>query len=94
MRRKQVVLAGCLLAWVGSLVTSAQATAAAPPDQNQGPLEAVQGAPTPSPSAPEQDPVANLDQRLSTIEEWKAKIEKLPSLTDKFNVGINALQFL
>ena len=94
MRRKQVVLAGCLLAWVGSLVTGAQATAAAPPDQNQGPLEAVQGAPTPSPSAPEPDPVANLDQRLSTIEEWKAKIERLPSLTDKFNVGMNALQFL
>ena len=36
----------------------------------------------------------NLDKRLSTIEEWKAKIERLPSLSNKFNIGLNALQFL
>ena len=46
------------------------------------------------PLLPCPDPSANLDQRLSAIEEWKAKIERLPSLSGKFNVGLNALQFL
>jgi hypothetical protein len=27
------------------------------------------------------------------VEEWKAKIERLPSLSGKFNIGLNALQF-
>ena len=65
----------------------------APVDQNQGPA-APGRAQAPVPSAPPSDPSANLDQRLSAIEEWKAKIERLPSLSDKFNVGMNALQFL
>ncbi|MGH7181468.1 MAG: hypothetical protein ACREJN_05770, partial [Nitrospiraceae bacterium] len=52
---------------------------------------AVQG-PSSSTSVP--DPVANLDTRLGMVEEWKAKIEKLPSLGGKFNIGLNALQFL
>jgi hypothetical protein len=93
MRSKQVVLAVCLLAMVGSLFTGAQASAADPPDQSQGPTQAAQGAQAPSPSTSEPDPVANLDTRLGTIEEWKAKIERLPSLSDKFNIGLNALQF-
>src|SRR4029077_7702456 len=49
-------------------------------------------APSPSTSVP--DPVTNLDSRLGMVEEWKAKIEKLPSLSGKFNIGMNALQFL
>ena len=93
MRSKQVVLAVCTLVIVGALVTSAQATAADPPDQSQGPAQAVQGVPATIPSTPVSDPVATLDTRLSTIEEWKAKIERLPSLSNKFNIGLNALQF-
>jgi hypothetical protein len=50
---------------------------------------AVQGAQAPVP-----DPVTNLDSRLGMVEEWKAKIERLPSLSGKFNIGLNALQFL
>ena len=46
------------------------------------------------PLRPRPDPVANLDTRIGTIEEWKAKIERLPSLSGKFNIGMNALQFL
>jgi hypothetical protein len=91
MRSKQVVLAVCILALVVSLLTGAQATAADPADQSQGPAQA-QGAQVPGTPGP--DPVANLDQRLGMIEEWKAKIERLPSLSGKFNIGLNALQFL
>ena len=55
---------------------------------------AVQGAQAPSPSTSVPDPVTNLDSRLGMVEEWKAKIERLPSLSGKFNIGLNALQFL
>src|ERR1051325_359297 len=54
----------------------------------------VQGAQAPSSAALGPDPVTNLDQRLGMVEEWKAKIERLPSLGGKFNIGLNALQFL
>ena len=54
----------------------------------------TQGAPAPSSPALGPDPVSNLDQRLGMVEEWKAKIERLPSLGGKFNIGLNALQFL
>ena len=59
--------------------------------EKAGPAQGAQ-APNPSLSAP--DPVTNLDSRLGMVEEWKAKIEKLPSLSGKFNIGLNALQFL
>jgi hypothetical protein len=55
---------------------------------------AGQGAQAPTPSTSVPDPVTNLDSRLGMVEEWKAKIEKLPSLSGKFNIGLNALQFL
>jgi hypothetical protein len=93
MQNKQVVLAVCILAMVGLRVTGAQATAADPVDQSQVPVPAEQGAQAPIPSTPAPDPVANLDTRLGAIEEWKAKIERLPSLSGKFNIGLNALQF-
>jgi len=54
----------------------------------------AQGAQAPSPAALGPDPVTNLDSRLGMVEEWKAKIERLPSLGGKFNIGLNALQFL
>ena len=56
--------------------------------------QAVQGAQAPGLATSVPDPVANLDARLGMVEEWKAKIEKLPSLSGKFNIGLNALQFL
>ncbi len=94
MRSKQVVLAIYILAMVVSLFVDTHATAADPTNQSQGPGPAVQGAEAPLPSTPAPDPVANLDTRLGAIEEWKAKIERLPSLSGKFNIGLNALQFL
>ena len=48
---------------------------------------AVQGAQAPSLSTSVPDPVTNLDSRLGMVEEWKAKIERLPSLSGKFNIG-------
>lgn len=39
-------------------------------------------------------PPASVEKRLGILEEWKAKIEKLPGLTNKVNVGLNALQWL
>ena len=54
----------------------------------------VQGAQAPSSGTSVPDPVTNLDSRVGMIEEWKAKVEKLPSLSGKFNIGMNALQFL
>jgi hypothetical protein len=82
---------------VCSLLPGAPAIAADPANssnQIQGPGLAVEGTPAPAPATPAPDPVENLDKRLSTIEEWKAKIERLPSLSNKFNIGLNALQFL
>ena len=55
---------------------------------------AGQGAQGSSPSMSVPDPVTNLDTRLGMVEEWKAKIERFPSLSGKFNIGLNALQFL
>ncbi|MEP6932379.1 MAG: hypothetical protein ABI988_00310 [Nitrospirota bacterium] len=55
---------------------------------------AVQGAQGPSSATSAPDPVATIDSRLGMVEEWKAKIERLPSLSGKFNIGLNALQFL
>ncbi len=54
----------------------------------------IQGAQAPGASMSVPDPVANLDTRVGVVEEWKAKIERLPSLGGKFNIGLNALQFL
>jgi len=54
---------------------------------------AVQGAQAPGLTTSVPDPVTNLDSRLGMVEEWKAKIERLPSLSGKFNIGLNALQF-
>ncbi|MFO0768289.1 MAG: hypothetical protein U0231_16225 [Nitrospiraceae bacterium] len=34
------------------------------------------------------------DKRIDALEDWKTKIELLPILRDKVNVGLNALQFL
>jgi hypothetical protein len=93
MRSKQGILAVYMLAVVGALVTGTPARAADPADQSQSPAPVVQGAQAPLPSTSGPDTIANLDTRLDMIEEWKAKIERLPSLSDKFNIGLNALQF-
>lgn len=44
--------------------------------------------------AEEEYRVADRDKRSDLLEEWKTKVEKLPLLTDKVNVGLNALQWL
>ena len=93
MRSKQGILAVYMLAVVSALVTGTPARAADPADQSQSPAPVVQGAQAPLPSTSGPDTIANLDTRLDMIEEWKAKIERLPSLSDKFNIGLNALQF-
>lgn len=94
MRSKPVVRAVYILTMVGSLIAGAPAIAADPAEQSQGPSQNVQGAQAPAPSPSLPDPSVNLEQRLGVIEEWKAKIERLPSLSGKFNIGLNALQFL
>jgi len=79
---------------LGLLVPGGQARAADLPDQSQGPAQTGQGDQAPVPPASAPDPGANMDRRLGVLEEWKAKIERLPSLSGKFNIGLNALQFL
>lgn len=54
----------------------------------------VQGPQVPGVAPVAEDPMVNFDKRLSVVEEWKTKIEKLPILSGKVNVGLNALQFL
>ncbi len=93
MRSTQGLLAVSLFAVVGALVTGTPARGADPVDQSQGPAPTVQEAPAPLPSTSGPETIANLDTRLDILEEWKAKIERLPSLSDKFNIGLNALQF-
>src|SRR6185295_16135378 len=44
--------------------------------------------------AEEEYRVAERDRAINVLEEWKAKIESLPVLNDKINVGMNALQWL
>src|SRR5206468_10426838 len=69
------------------------ASAADPTKENQGPIQPPSSKPTPS-SLSVEDPMLNYEKRIGALEEWKAKIEKLPSLSGKFNVGMNALQIL
>src|SRR3989440_5863383 len=69
------------------------ASAADPTKENQGPIQPPSSKPTPS-SLSVEDPMVNYEKRIGALEEWKAKIEKLPSLSGKFNVGMNALQIL
>ena len=91
----QRVLAVCILTMAGTLVTGIAAHAAdEPADKSQIPAPVVQEVRTPLPSTSGPTTVANLDTRLGVLEEWKAKIERLPSLSDKFNIGMNAIQFL
>ena len=62
--------------------------------ESQIPAPVVQGAQAPLPTTSGPETIANVDTRLGVLEEWKAKIERLPSLSDKFNIGLNAIQFL
>ncbi len=67
-----------------------------------GPLAQASGPPPSSaPAAPMigptelgYQPSPLVEKRLDIIEEWKEKIENLPALSDKVNVGLNALQWL
>ena len=91
----QRVLAVCILTMAGTLVTGIAVRAADDPaDKSQIPAPVVQGAQAPLPTTSGPETIANVDTRLGVLEEWKAKIERLPSLSDKFNIGLNAIQFL
>ncbi|WP_447972171.1 hypothetical protein [Nitrospira sp. Kam-Ns4a] len=50
-----------------------------------------------TPPAPPPPPITQVppevDKRLDLLEEWKAKVERLPSLSNKVNFGLNALQW-
>jgi hypothetical protein len=82
-----IVLLSTLLTFHDAMAQSQPSTAGQPPTV-QGPQIPASALP------PAEDPTVNLDKRLSVIEEWKTKIEKLPILSGKVNVGLNALQFL
>lgn len=95
MQSKQRVLAICIFTMVGTLVTGTAVHAADDSsDKSQIPAPVVQGAQAPLPSTSGPNTNANLNTRIGILEEWKAKIERLPSLSDKFNIGMNAIQFL
>lgn len=97
MRRIPSVVILSFLVVMPTLFTGGHAFSAEPALQSQGPpipLPPAQGSP-PAPSPmPVEDPTVSFEKRLSLLEEWKAKIERLPSLSGKFNVGMNALQIL
>lgn len=77
-----------------TLLSGGPAAAVEPATNRQGPVQPAQTT-QPSPTTvPAEDPLLNYEKRMGAIEEWKAKIERLPSLSGKFNVGMNALQFL
>lgn len=93
MTNNRIVLALSIAMLVCALFMGGHAAWAQMAQEAQGPEQGAQG-PQPSlPPAPVEDQSASLDKRLSLLEEWKAKIERLPSLSNKFNIGLNALQF-
>ena len=94
MTGHRIVLPLSILILVCALFIGGHAASAQVAPEGQGAAPPAQGPESSPPPAPVTDPVTTLDQRLSVIEEWKAKIERLPSLSDKFNIGLNALQFL
>ena len=94
MHCKRIVLRLSRLVLVTGLCIGGHAAWAQVAQEPQIPTQQVQGPQAAPPSTPAVDPVESLDKRLSLLEEWKAKIERLPSLSNKFNIGLNALQFL
>src|SRR2546427_8449070 len=95
MRSHPMVLTLRLLSVLLALVAGGYVASAPHPTMaNQGSIKMAQGSqPAPS-SLSVEDPMLNYEKRIGALEEWKAKIEKLPSLSGKFNVGMNALQIL
>jgi hypothetical protein len=94
MNGNRIVLSLSILTLVFGLFIGGHAAWAQSTQEAQGPAQGAQGPQPMLPAEPVEDPSANLDKRLSLLEEWKAKIERLPSLSGKFNAGLNALQFL
>lgn len=78
---------------VTALLMNAHASAQTPPGTDTQPAVA-QGPEAPLSSPTTEENVANLDKRVSLMEEWKSTIERLPSLSNKVNFGLNALQWL
>ncbi|MER3422558.1 MAG: hypothetical protein C4293_04300 [Nitrospiraceae bacterium] len=97
-----IVSAALLILSVIVFASSFAAADMSKAQHNSSPKNDLVPAPGPSsqaeamtgPPAPPDDPQARTDTRLDILEEWKAKIERLPILSDKVNFGLNALQFL
>jgi len=81
------------LSALGALLSGALALSAAEAQTTDPSVGPPSPPPTQTP-APLNDPMENFDKRLSIVEEWKTKVEKLPNLSNKVNFGLNALQFL
>lgn len=93
MCKKQCGVALGMALLLAALFTITYGTAQAQQPATEG-QTMVQGPQAPSTTPITDEAIANVDKRLSVIEEWKTKIEKLPSLSNKVNFGLNALQFL
>ena len=93
MYKRQSGLLVCIAVMVAALLNATSAIAQSTPVPGD-PTTTEQGPPTPAAAPAVVDPLANFDRRLSLMEEWKATIEKLPTLSNKVNFGLNALQFL
>jgi hypothetical protein len=94
MNGDRIVLPLRILILVFALFIGGHAAWAQSAQEAQGPAQGAQG---PQPSLPPEavgNPEPNLDKRIGVLEEWKSKIERLPSLSNKFNIGLNALQLL
>src|SRR5579872_7122582 len=97
MRSNPLTLALGVLTVMLALFAGGHAVSAEAPAEGQGSIRVAQSSPVDLSRMPAEDPVKSYEsyeQRMNVLEEWKAKIERLPSLSDKFNIGLNALQFL
>ncbi len=97
MRSNPLTLALGVLTVMLALFAGGHAVSAEPPAEGQGSIRVAQSSQVDLSRMPAEDPVKSYEsyeKRMTVMEEWKAKIERLPSLSDKFNVGLNSLQFL
>ncbi len=93
MHQKQSRFVAGIAVMIVVVLMATQAPAQTQPS-TEPQAQIAQGPQAPSSTTAIEDPLANVEKRLSVVEEWKTKIERLPSLSNKVNFGLNALQFL
>lgn len=93
MHQKQSRFVAGIAVIVAAILMATQAPAQTQPN-TEPQSQVAQGPQAPSSTPAIEDPLANVEKRLSVVEEWKTTIERLPSLSNKVNFGLNALQFL